>query len=690
MVCLFCRAFGREEPESSDGRKRKRSQNIQTYGAPWRIDKMKNHNKSMHATKWDEYQKCANAEKKNFFDIALECNTDLNIYKVSSTERIEITADKEIVEIIIEDLLYLAEDDQEEVLQVARKKDFLGYEPIHSDSDDEEIEYYRAIIPSTFQYQAVLKAVGSGLSFRQTVKVLEEMRDLTGLSNKFGTISRRKVSMYVRIYCGEAFQTIAEALRFCWAFSIALDGGNKASVPYLDFRLRFVLGFELFNVHLIACPMYESHTGDNMFALTGKILDVLCQNWKEKIIGVTTDGASNMTGCHVGLVTQIERVSNKGFFRIWCAAHQLDLIVQDRFKSMFNDSFVHVIQGITGHLRRQKNLIQRMKSTCPRFIDSRWLSMGRLLSWLIIKRREVQAHFDERNPPCRPPDEWWIEVYALDKVVKTINITFKALQGKQLLLDQQKEFLEKLRSELMRIGMVATSGSTVPLPPGVFQVGSFRMTFASAETFLLNIGVGYVVELVNRFKESNESQYNALLERIVYLFLKLVQGIFTLSPKRNESNAAVSTCAPPALPLPLVEGGSFRFTTALLEQRNRLLVTFSAEYIDDLEHEFIDFERRYHTDGGFKELVQNTSKCESFGEAWGWLYEKYPRLATFSGGFATTFPGTSTVESDFSVIGWEKDEYRTLLSDLSLEGILHAKQMKELAKIQVVLNILKN
>ena len=90
--------------------------------------------------------------------------------------------------------------------------------------------------------------------------------------------------------------------------------------------------------------MCEFHTGGNMFALTGKILDVLRQNWKDKIIGVATDGASNMTSCHVGVVTQIERVSNKGFFRIWCAAHQLDLIVKDRFKSMFNDSFVHVIQ----------------------------------------------------------------------------------------------------------------------------------------------------------------------------------------------------------------------------------------------------------------------------------------------------------------------------------------------------------
>ena len=131
--------------------------------------------------------------------------------------------------------------------------------------------------------------------------------------------------------------------------------------------------------------MYESHTGYNMFDLTTKILDVLCPNWKDKIIGATTDGASNMTGCHVGMVTQIQQVAKPGFYCIWCAAHQLDLIVQDRFKSMFDETFVHVIQGITGYLRQQKNLIQRMKATCPRFIDTRWLSMGCVLNWLIDK-----------------------------------------------------------------------------------------------------------------------------------------------------------------------------------------------------------------------------------------------------------------------------------------------------------------
>jgi hypothetical protein len=111
-------------------------------------------------------------------------------------------------------------------------------------------------------------------------------------------------------------------MKFCWAFAIALDGGNKTSVPNLDIPLCFVLGHELFNAHLIACPMYESHTGDNIFDLMSKILDILCLDWKDKDAGVTTDEASNMTGYHIGMVTQIQLVAKPGFYFIWCTAHQ--------------------------------------------------------------------------------------------------------------------------------------------------------------------------------------------------------------------------------------------------------------------------------------------------------------------------------------------------------------------------------
>jgi hypothetical protein len=491
-IFLFCRAFGKEKLDVGDVCLRKRSKNFQTYTAPWRIDKMKNHNNSMHPTKWAEYQKCASADKKSYFDTALSVNSEKTYFKLNQRKRKEITIEKDIIEVIIEDVLYFSDDEDQQNIQSDKKKVLIGFEPMTT--DDDEVDYYWAIISLSFQYKAVLKSVGNGLSFQQTVNILDDFRTLTGMSGKFGNISRRVVTKYVHIYC---LQTILEAMRHCWAFAIALDGGNKSSVPYLDYRLCFVLGHTLFNRH--TCPMYESQTGENMFTLSSKVLSTLCPNWTEKLIGIITDGASNMTGCHAGLATRIERVANAGFFCIWCAAHQLDLVVQARFKSMFNEQFVHVIQGITGYLRRQKNLITSMKSTCPRFIYTR------LLDWLIAKRLPLQAYFEEKQPPCRPLNEWWIEVYALAEVVSLINITFRELQGNQLLLDEQKKHLERLQENLMRIGsVVSTTDVLIQDVPGLFQLGCFCMTELFAESFLRNLGSDYILDVLKNYKDSCE------------------------------------------------------------------------------------------------------------------------------------------------------------------------------------------
>jgi hypothetical protein len=42
---------------------------------------------------------------------------------------------------------------------------------------------------------------------------------------------------------------------------------------------------------------------------------------------------------------------------------------------------------------------------------------------------------------------------------------------------------------------------------------------------------------------------------------------------------------------------------------------------------------------------------------------------------------TATVESDFSVLSWEKDEHRKCLSDLALEGIMQSKQFELLSNL---------
>ena len=84
-----------------------------------------------------------------------------------------------------------------------------------------------------------------------------------------------------------------------------------------------------------------------------------------------------------------------------------------------------------------------------------------------------------------------------------------------------------------------------------------------------------------------------------------------------------------------------------------------------------------------KALVENEKPTTPFlAEAWAPFDDgEFGLLKRFFGGLASIFPGTATVESDFSLINWEKDDYRAGLTDFSLEGILHCKQYFKLLEV---------
>jgi hypothetical protein len=107
------------------------------------------------------------------------------------------------------------------------------------------------------------------------------------------------------------------------------------------------------------------------------------------------------------------------------------------------------------------------------------LSMGPFLNWLIDKQEDIQVHFCKQNPPCQPPDRLWREVCAWTNIVETVNITFRALQGKQLLLDAQKQHIKKLQQELMHIVSISTGGVEFQNISGAFQLGCFQVSVAS-------------------------------------------------------------------------------------------------------------------------------------------------------------------------------------------------------------------
>ena len=289
-VCKFCKTFGKEQAEDNKSRKGKWPQNIQLFKKPWRADKMKEHNKRMHKAQWQEYQTLSDMEKKAYFvDNAPPPANSVLCTFYRQVEKRSVFFDKKIVEVLLDDVLFAAEEESEDVLV---ETDSLGHdgggvvlenilsifklveEDMECDCDDEISgrALYKAVIPNLYQYNHVIEMIACGLSFRQATNVIEKCKLLSN-DTKFGSISRKKVSKYVRIHCAVALQIIKRGLNVVWSFSIALDGGNKAGTPYLDPRLQFVLGATLFNVHLLAIPMFESHTGLNMFNLLKKTMD---------------------------------------------------------------------------------------------------------------------------------------------------------------------------------------------------------------------------------------------------------------------------------------------------------------------------------------------------------------------------------------------------------------------------------
>jgi hypothetical protein len=101
---------------------------------------------------------------------------------------------------------------------------------------------------------------------------------------------------------------------------------------------------------------------------------------------------------------------------------------------------------------------------------------------------------------------------------------------------------------------------------------------------------------------------------------------------------------------------------------------YSSVHIDTIADEHKQLLHAYRVEPVLKESINALSSQSAFKDGSSLLGRRFANLFEFCGGIATLCPGTSTVESDFSVLRWEKDAFRKSLSDFGLEGVLQAKQ----------------
>ncbi len=167
---------------------------------------------------------------------------------------------------------------------------------------------------------------------------------------------------------------------------------------------------------------------------------------------------------------------------------------------------------------------------------------------------------------------------------------------------------------------------------------------------------------------------NAVIKEIASYAIMLVTGLTGVKAERDENNQPLDHDAPPVMPQQLVTLRPAKFIQeVLVKYCNRLQKFWTSNEFEEIEADHRDLVKMYRNDENMRNVIDKHVVNTLFNDAWDCV-PRFKRLRAFYGGLATIFPNTTSVESDFSILKWELDAFRTALMHLSLEGIMQAKQ----------------
>jgi hypothetical protein len=108
--------------------------------------------------------------------------------------------------------------------------------------------------------------------------------------------------------------------------------------------------------------------------------------WHNKLISVSNNGKNTMIGRHGGLVTLLEKEATNNIMCVWCAPHQMDIVIKKVMKAMMDGLFYKIAHVFSIHLRAQLNLIMEMDGAkCPKD-TTRWVAFGKVIKWFLHHR----------------------------------------------------------------------------------------------------------------------------------------------------------------------------------------------------------------------------------------------------------------------------------------------------------------
>jgi hypothetical protein len=156
---------------------------------------------------------------------------------------------------------------------------------------------------------------------------------------------------------------------------------------------------------------------------------------------------------------------------------------------------------------------------------------------------------------------------------------------------------------------------------------------------------------------------NSLTVAVAKMFGQAANGIHEIVAERDSENNA-SYNLPPVLPHQPVKIDMCELSKILSEQNLLLVKMLSLIAIHQIGNAFFDLFRACREEKKFKRAVDDcTDSMKDFSAGWKVANGRFRELRRFCGELASAFPNISTVESDYSVIDWEKEVFKKSLTD---------------------------
>ena len=285
------------------------------------------------------------------------------------------------------------------------------------------------------------------------------LRQIQNLQLSHQSIQRRMIALYEDIN----LQAI-NILRDCESFSLALDESTDITdISQLCVWFRSTdKNFNIFTNILAVKALHGRTQGEDIFKVVSQVISDFSLNMS-KCVMIATDGAPNMTGKEIGVITLLRNSgeSLKNLLGLHCIIH-IESLCAKMGLSKLNDTILSVSK-IINYIRSRalvhrqfKNFLERMDSNYSDLLlytEVRWLSRGRMSGRFFELIPEIKQFFESMGILNKfenlSDNDWILRVAFICDISAHLNDLNTQLQGKEnLLIDSISKitaFQRKLR-----------------------------------------------------------------------------------------------------------------------------------------------------------------------------------------------------------------------------------------------------